>query len=108
MQHMSSPADALSVLLVITFVTVALALLVKRQRGGLEVGGNTIVRCQSGHLFSTIWVPGLSFKAIRLGTMRFQYCPVGGHWALVTPVNESELSEEEQLVAYQNHDQQVP
>jgi hypothetical protein len=25
------------------------------------------VRCRRGHLFTAIWIPGISFKAVRLG-----------------------------------------
>jgi hypothetical protein len=50
-----------------------------------------IVRCAQGHLFTTSWVPGVSFKAIRLGRYRFQRCPVGNHWTFVTPVGDGEL-----------------
>jgi hypothetical protein len=57
-----------------------------RSRDG---NGDTIARCSKGHLFTTIWVPGASLKSIRLGMSRFQHCPVGHHWALVTPVKDS-------------------
>jgi hypothetical protein len=45
---------------------------------------DTPVRCSAGHLFTTIWVPLLSFKAVRLVGTRYQHCPVGHHWASVT------------------------
>ncbi len=44
----------------------------------------TPVRCSAGHLFTTIWVPLASLKAIRLAGERYQRCPVGHHWATVT------------------------
>jgi hypothetical protein len=47
------------------------------------------VRCSRGHLFTTTWVPLASVKAVRLGRRRFQYCPVGRHWALVEPVDQA-------------------
>ena len=62
---------------------------------GYPVGGNLIVRCRQGHLFTTLWLPGISFKALRLGWWRYQRCPVGGHWSLITPVRPSELTEAE-------------
>jgi hypothetical protein len=34
---------------------------------GYPIGGKLIVRCRQGHLFTTIWIPGASLKAIRLG-----------------------------------------
>jgi hypothetical protein len=45
---------------------------------------DTPVRCSAGHLFTTIWIPLASLKAVRLGGNRYQYCPVGHHWATVT------------------------
>jgi hypothetical protein len=50
-----------------------------------------LVRCAHGHLFTTRWVPGMSFKALRLGRYRFQRCPVGEHWSFVTPVRDDEM-----------------
>src|SRR5271163_4503847 len=76
--------------------------------GGYPLGGNTVVRCRSGHLFTTIWIPGASLKALRLGWARFQYCPVGRHWTLVTPVKESALSEEERILASGTRDLRIP
>lgn len=67
------------------------------------------VRCSAGHLFTTIWVPLASLKALRLGPARYQYCPVGHHWATVTrldddtPTTGTELSE-----AARVHDLRVP
>jgi hypothetical protein len=57
-----------------------------------RLGGNVVVRCHDGHLFTTIWIPGVSVKSARLGPWRLQRCPVGGHWSIVTPVKESDLS----------------
>jgi hypothetical protein len=73
-----------------------------------RVGGNIIVRCREGHLFTTIWLPGGSLKSLRLGWWRFQRCPVGHHWSLVTPVRESELTEEERQLAHTRKDTRVP
>jgi hypothetical protein len=64
-------------------------------RSQYRFGRNAIVRCRQGHLFSTIWIPGASIKAIRLGPWRFQRCPVGRHWTLVRPVNINALSPEQ-------------
>lgn len=58
-------------------------------------GRNAIVRCRQGHLFSTIWIPLASLKAVRLGPWRFQRCPVGRHWTLVRPANLNTLSPDE-------------
>jgi hypothetical protein len=77
-------------------------------RRGYGVGGNVVVRCRRGHLFTTIWIPGGSLKALRLGWVRIQRCPVGGHWGRVTPVRLSELTDEERRSAGQYHDLRIP
>lgn len=69
---------------------------------------SVIVRCRSGHLFTTIWIPMASFKAIRLGPVRFQHCPVGRHWTLVTIINASNLSGKQRAEAARNHDSNIP
>ena len=75
---------------------------------GYPIGGKLIVRCRDGHLFTTIWVPSASVKALRLGWVRLQWCPVGRHWTLVTPVRDSELSAKEQRRARSQHDLPLP
>jgi hypothetical protein len=78
------------------------------RRRGYNMGGNVIVRCRAGHLFTTIWVPGVSVKAIRLGWWRLQRCPVGKHWTLVTPVRVLDLTEEERQFADEHRDARLP
>ena len=78
------------------------------RRLGYTVGGNTVVRCRRGHLFTTLWIPGVSLKAVRLGWARFQRCPVGAHWTLVTPVREADLTDEERQSARSIHDVRIP
>jgi hypothetical protein len=78
------------------------------RRRGYSVGGNTVVRCRKGHLFTTIWIPGASIKAIRLGWARLQRCPVGKHWTLVTPVRNADLTDVERQFAREHHDVRVP
>ena len=73
-----------------------------------RLGGRVIVRCQSGHLFTTIWIPAVSVKSLRFGPRRFQHCPVGHHWALVTPVKETELSQEQRRAAGEHRDVRLP
>ncbi|HEY3729557.1 MAG TPA: hypothetical protein VGL51_20460 [Solirubrobacteraceae bacterium] len=73
-----------------------------------RLGGNVVVRCRQGHLFTTIWIPAASLKSLRLGWWRGQHCPVGHHWTLVTPVTEAELSDEELRVASERHDVRIP
>lgn len=76
---------------------------------GYRVGGNTVVRCRDGHLFTTIWIPGVSVKSLRLGWVRLQRCPIeGGHWTVVKPVKEADLTAEERLLAESNHDVRIP
>jgi hypothetical protein len=94
----------LFILIVAAYVV---ATIVTRLRG-YRFGPNTIVRCRQGHLFTTIWVPGVSLKSLRLGWRRFQRCPVGGHWTLVTPVKESELTPEEIAFAREHKDIRIP
>jgi hypothetical protein len=66
------------------------------------------VRCRDGHLFTTLWIPGASLKSLKLGWWRFQYCPVGRHWSLVTPVDEAALSARERRQAAKHHDIGLP
>jgi hypothetical protein len=75
---------------------------------GYGMAGSVVVRCRQGHLFTTIWVPGASLKSLRLGWWRFQRCPVGKHWSLVSPVRESDLTEEERRTARENKDLRIP
>ena len=82
-------------------------MLVARRRG-YNMGGNVVVRCRQGHLFTTIWVPGVSVKSIRLGWARVQRCPVGPHWSPVLPVKESSLSDEDLSSAHEHHDVRIP
>ena len=66
------------------------------------------MRCREGHLFTTIWVPGMSFKAIRLGWVRLQRCPIGNNCTLVAPVRDSDLTDEERRIAEQYRDVPIP
>jgi hypothetical protein len=75
---------------------------------GYRVGLNSFVRCRQGHVFTTIWIPGGSLKAIRLGLWRIQWCPVGRHVDLVRLVKEADLSEAEREFAVRHHDTLVP
>ena len=92
----------------VAVVVTLLEVIVVALRRGYLIGADTVVRCRSGHLFTTMWIPGGSLKAVRLGWWRFQRCPVGSHWSLVTPVVASELTEDERRVAAQIHDLRVP
>lgn len=93
--------------LVLVVVLVVGGTLVAR-RLGYKLGGHVVVRCRKGHLFTTLWIPGVKFKALDLGVARMQHCPVGNHWTLVTPVKDSELADEERRSAAQYRDTPIP
>ena len=61
------------------------------RRGGYSVGLKTAVRCHDGHLFTTIWIPEASLKAMS-----------------VRPVKDSELTDEIQWTARRHHDVSIP
>jgi hypothetical protein len=73
-----------------------------------RVAGNVVVRCRDDHLFTTIWIPGGSVKSLRFGWWRFQWCPVGRHWSIVTPVKPIDLTEDESRIARENRDIRIP
>jgi hypothetical protein len=100
--------SALALVPLVIVVALLIASLVMSRRRGYPVGGAVVVRCNQGHLFTTIWIPLASFKAIRLGWVRLQRCPVGDHLAFVTPVRPDDLTEEERWTAAQNRDVTVP
>ncbi len=78
------------------------------RRRGYNIGGATVVRCRQGHLFTTVWIPCASLKAIRLGWYRVQRCPIGHHWSLVHPVRNADLTEDELRFAGEHHDLRLP
>jgi hypothetical protein len=88
-------------------VGLAVEVAVLRARG-YGLGGKVVVRCRHGHLFTTIWIPAVSVKSIRLGWWRLQRCPVGRHWSLVTPVDVQTLSRRERRSADTHRDIRVP
>jgi hypothetical protein len=79
-----------------------------RKRGYSGMGGDTIVRCSRGHLFTTLWIVGSSVKAVRLGEKRYQRCPVCEKWRIVVPVSDDELTDEDRRVAAAHHDTNFP
>jgi hypothetical protein len=78
------------------------------RRLGYAFGTHTVVRCRRGHLFTTIWIPGVKLKALDLGIARIQRCPVGNHWSLVVPVREADLGDEERAAARAHRDLPIP
>ena len=93
--------------ILLSIAAIAVWTLVAR-RLGYRLGANTVVRCRRGHLFTTIWIPGVKLKAIDLLVARIQWCPVGRHWSLVTPVRDADLSARERLAAGSHHDIRIP
>lgn len=68
----------------------------------------TPVRCRDGHMFTTLWVPLASVKAVRLGpATRWQWCPVGRHWVTVHALETSEMTTEERRLAAATHDRHI-
>jgi hypothetical protein len=83
------------VILGLVLVAVVVGNVVMR-RQGYAIPGQTVVRCSKGHLFTTTWVEGGSLKAVRLGPRtRYQRCPEGRHWAIVHPVKDQDLTDED-------------
>jgi hypothetical protein len=78
------------------------------RRLGYNLGTNTVVRCRQGHLFTTVWIPGVKLKEIDLVVARVQRCPVGKHWSLVVPVRNVDLTDEEIQFAREHHDIRIP
>ena len=94
-----SPVWIVIIVLIVVAALVIVANVAVRRRG-YAIPGKTIVRCSTGHLFTTTWIEGGSFKAIRLGPLtRYQRCPVGNHWAIVHPVRDEDLTDEERRTA---------
>ena len=77
-------------------------------RHGYGIGGNVIVRCGKGHLFTTIWLPAASLKSLRFASRRVQWCPVGHHLSVVKLVRESDLSSRERRTARGRKDIRIP
>jgi len=78
------------------------------RRRGYPFAGKVVVQCREGHLFTTLWVPGVSVKAFRLGPWRLQRCPVGKHWSIVTPARRTDLTEAESRTAADSRDILLP
>lgn len=75
---------------------------------GYKFGRDVPVRCRAGHLFSTVWIPGASVKALRLGLWRVQWCPVGRHVTLVSLLKDADLTPSQRSFAAAHHDIPVP
>ena len=75
---------------------------------GKTRGHDVIVRCSVGHLYTTIWIPAMSLKAVRWVNKRYQRCPVGKHWAWTERVNKSDLNPEIAAEAGKFRDLRIP
>ena len=95
-------------LALVIFAAVAIRFARMSNRQGYRFGRDVIVRCRDGHLFLTTWVPMVSFKAIRFGLVRFQYCPVGDHTTAVRLMRDEDLTPAERLEASRHRDNGVP
>ena len=95
-------------LALVIFAVVAFRVGRMSQLRGYRFGRDVIVRCRDGHLFMTTWIPGASFKAIRLGLDRIQYCPVGDHSTIVRLMRDEDLTSAERMAASRHHDNGVP
>lgn len=63
-----------------------------------------IVRCSGGAYYESKWVPGGSFKAVRLGGKRFQKCPVHHKWEMAERVPEDLVTPEIRVEADSHRD----
>jgi hypothetical protein len=92
-------AARVAVLAIVLVATVVVNVVMRRS--GYSIPGRTVVRCREGHLFRTTWIEGVSLTSLRLAPRtRFQRCPVGHHWALIHPVKEADLTEEDRLAVH--------
>lgn len=101
-----APSAAIGVLVVV--IAVYALLYVRARRRGIQQGATRIARCSAGHLFTSTVIPGASFRAIRLGSSRYQHCPVGNHMALVSWVDPSTLTPEQRAAAAAVRDSRIP
>jgi hypothetical protein len=88
----------LEIALPIVALLVIAKLVYALKKGRSPIAGGIVVRCSKGHVFRTVWSPLGSLFFIRLGFARFQRCPVGHHWALVRPVDDSDLTDDDRRV----------
>ncbi len=95
-------------LLVIAVSLLTLETVVVARRRGSLFELDTVVQCRHGHRFTTWWIPGVSFKALRLLWWRLQYCPVGEHYSIVTPVAITAIADDELRQAQDRHDIRIP
>jgi hypothetical protein len=105
--------STLTQILIYALAVVVLAMVAVRvgrmsRSRGYRFGRDVIVRCRDGHLFVTTWIPMMSVKAIRLGLVRIQRCPVGNHVTAVRLMRDEDLTPAELREASRHHDSGVP
>ena len=98
----------LLVLVIVGGVALRFGRMSRAQMQGYRFGRDVIVRCRDGHLFMTTWIPGMSLKAIRLGLVRIQHCPVGNHVIAVQLMRDEDLTPAERVEASHYRDNGVP
>jgi hypothetical protein len=102
-------SQILPIVIVIIAALVAFAAgAVLAKRKGYLRPGEVVVRCRQGHVFTTVWAAKASRRQLDLGWARVQRCPVGGHWTVVVPVDDSHLAPEDKKLAAQHRDSAVP
>ncbi|GAA6525385.1 hypothetical protein [Intrasporangium sp. DVR] len=67
-----------------------------------------IARCARGGLFETLWVPGASLRAIRLGRYRIMRCPVHDRVEVVHVVDPATLTPQERAAAASHPAGRIP
>ncbi len=98
----------IGVAVLVAVVAVYALAYVRARRRGIQQGARRIARCSDGHLFTSTVIPGASLRALRLGSARYQRCPVGNHWGLVTWVDPSTLTPEQRDAAESVRDSRIP
>ena len=91
---------------VVSLVTLETIVVARRRHSLFKL--DTVVQCRHGHQFTTWWMPGVSFKALRLLWWRLQYCPVGKHYSVVTPVAVTAIADDELQQAQDRDDIRIP
>jgi hypothetical protein len=105
----STQAQVLIYALAVVILAVVAARVGRMSRlQGYRFGRDVIVRCRDGHLFMTTWIPMMSFKAVRIGLVRIQHCPVGNHVTAVRLMRDEDLTPAERLAASRFRDNGVP
>jgi hypothetical protein len=98
-----------AMVLSVVLITGALVawLLMPARRADDGPGTGVVARCLAGHVFTTMWGPPAPARKAGIGPVRLQYCPVGEHWTLVTPVRPEDLTPAEWRLARRCHDASV-